>query len=327
MRAWRRCLRTAAVAALALGVVLGAHAQHIPGTAARVNGTEITNFRLERHFEEYLAGQRRHVSSMINPRVYKKLKREALDQLIERELLWQAARGAGVTVPDDDVRAALQALQAQLKSREAFLHKLEQAGFDEPRYADYVRQALAGTKYLQVRTAESSAVSDTDVAAYYANNRHRFQQPESVRARHILLRLAAGATPEQRAAARAKLEHIRAELLDGADFADLARRYSEDTSASAGGGLGVVARGRMVKAFDEALFALAPGAVSEVIQTHAGLHVIRADERFAAGEVPLDDVRASIRARLADERRARQAREIVERLRAAAAVDVLVQLD
>ncbi|HEX6828685.1 MAG TPA: hypothetical protein VF104_06870, partial [Burkholderiales bacterium] len=79
-----RALRTAV---LALLLAAGPSAAQIVGTAARVNGAEISNLRLERHFDEYVKGKGRNITKMINPKVYKKLKREALDQLIDKELL------------------------------------------------------------------------------------------------------------------------------------------------------------------------------------------------------------------------------------------------
>jgi SurA N-terminal domain len=149
-------------------------AQNIPGVAARVNGVEIGNFRLERHFDEFLKGQRRNIGAMINPRVYKKLKREALEQLIERELLWQAAQAEGVSVDDAQVQAALQQMQERMKSHDAYLRKLEAAGFDEKSYAEYLRQDLAGTMYLLHKSSTAPEVSDEEIAAFYRSHLHRF---------------------------------------------------------------------------------------------------------------------------------------------------------
>lgn len=165
--------------ATALGLVAAtAFAQSVPGVAARVNGVEIGNLRLERHFDEFLKSQRRNITAMINPRVYKKLKREALDQLIERELLWQAAQADGVVVEDAEVQAALRQMQERMRGRDAYLRKLELAGFDENSYAEYLRQDLAGAKYLIHHAAQSPVVSDDEVAAFYQRNLHRFQKLE-----------------------------------------------------------------------------------------------------------------------------------------------------
>jgi len=173
----RRLIAAALAAAAALAGGGTARAQNIPGAAARVNGAEISNHRLERHFDEYVKAQRRNITAMINPRVYKKYKREALDQLIERELLWQAAKADGAVAPDDEVQAALAEMQAQLGSREAYLRRLEQSGFDERGYTEYVRQALSGARLLNRRVPAAPEVADEEIAAFYRSNLHRFGAP------------------------------------------------------------------------------------------------------------------------------------------------------
>lgn len=178
LRPDRRRLLAAALAAAALAGGGVARAQNIPGAAARVNGVEISNFRLERHFEEYLKGQRRSVTAMINPRVYKKLKHEALDQLIERELLWQAARTEGVVAADDEVQAVLARMREQLGTREAFDRKLAHAGFDEAAFAEYMRRSLSGAKLLGRRVHAAPEVGDDEIEAYYRANIHRFGEPQ-----------------------------------------------------------------------------------------------------------------------------------------------------
>ncbi len=315
---------------LALTAALGAGpvaAQNIPGAAARVNGVEISNFRLERHFEDYLKNQRRNVSSMIHPRVYKKLKREALDQLIERDVLWQAAKAGSVAVDDAELQAALAQMQAQLKDRAAWSRRLAHAGFDERSFAEYVRQDLMGAKYLLRSSSDVAPVSDDEVAAFYRANLHRYQQPETVRARHILIKATPGAASDVRAAARERIDALVLQLRAGADFADLARRYSEDNSAAAGGDLGEVPRGRTVKPFEEALFALQPGQVSDVVPTQFGFHLIRQEGLTPASTRSLEEAAESIRARLLADKRTAAAREVVARLKSEARIERIAQID
>lgn len=100
-----------------------------------------------------------------------------------------------------------------------------------------------------------------------------------VRARHILLRAPAEATPAQRDSVRALAESLQQRAAAGEDFAQLAQQYSQDGSASSGGDLGYFGRGRMVAPFEEAAFQLQPGEVSPVVETPFGYHVIRLEDR------------------------------------------------
>lgn len=119
-------------------------------------------------------------------------------------------------------------------------------------------------------------VTDDELRAMYEE-----ESPEvELRARHIMLRLPIGADVAARDSVRAELEEIRRQIAEGADFADMARRHSQDPgTARAGGDLGFFGRGDMVAPFEQAALSLEPGEVSEVVQTPMGLHVIRVDER------------------------------------------------
>lgn len=123
----------------------------------------------------------------------------------------------------------------------------------------------------------------------YKTDPKRFEAPEQIKIRHILLR---PIEPNARSEAEALLKEIKA----GADFAELAKKRSQDQgSAAKGGDLGLVSKGRMVKAFEDAAFSLGQvGAVSEVIETNFGFHIIKLDERKPAGVRSFDEVKESL---------------------------------
>ncbi|MDH4560072.1 SurA N-terminal domain-containing protein [Pseudomonas sp. BN411] len=118
------------------------------GIAARVNGADISNFRLERHFADYLKIQGRQVGAIRSPVAYKRLKREALQQLIDKELLWQEAGRLGVTVSDEEISASLAEMKAAFADTQGFDRALAEAGFDEAGYRDYLRHELAASRVL-----------------------------------------------------------------------------------------------------------------------------------------------------------------------------------
>ncbi|MFC5697080.1 SurA N-terminal domain-containing protein [Pseudomonas sp. GCM10022186] len=136
------------------------------GIAARVNGTDISNFRLERHFADYLKIQGRQVGAIRSPAVYKRLKREALQQLIDKELLWQEAGRLEVSVTDEEIAASLAEMQAAFGDTQGFARALEEAGFDEADYRDYLRHELVASRVLD-KLAEVTPPSDEEVRATY----------------------------------------------------------------------------------------------------------------------------------------------------------------
>lgn len=167
-----------------------------------------------------------------------------------------------------------------------------------------VRLALVVVDPAQVQ--EDVAIDDAEiealladsaprVRAFYDENAERYRQPEKVRARHVLFRVAPGADEAEveriRSLADAALARIRA----GEDFATVAEELSEDPgSKQKGGDLGFFARGQMVPAFEEVAFSLEPGATSEIVKTDFGFHVIRVEERQAAEERSFDEAAREI---------------------------------
>jgi hypothetical protein len=112
-----------------------------------------------------------------------------------------------------------------------------------------------------------------------------FQRDEQVHARHILFKVAEGATPAQEAEVRARAEQVQRELRDGGDFAAFAQQYSDDTStAEKGGDLGFFPRGQMVQPFEEVAFSLEIGETSDLVRTEFGYHLYMS-RRQIAGEV------------------------------------------
>jgi peptidyl-prolyl cis-trans isomerase C len=124
---------------------------------------------------------------------------------------------------------------------------------------------------------------------FYKAEAKRFEQPEQVRARHILVR---STEPD----ARKKAEQLLQKLKAGANFEEVAAAESQDPgNAARGGDLGFFPRGRMVPTFDEAAFKLEkPGQLSEVIESPFGFHIIRLEEKRAAGAPPFDEVKSQL---------------------------------
>jgi len=158
----------------------------------------------------------------------------------------------------------------------------------------------AKISYLLVDTAPFSAsveLSEGDLEKYYQRHLDRFEVPEQVRASHLLIRVPQDATAAVQAEKRALIESLREKALQGEDFAALAKRYSEDPgSGKQGGDLGFFSRGTMVPSFENAAFSLNVGAISEVVTTDFGYHLIRLSARQAAQIKPLTAVIEEVRA-------------------------------
>jgi peptidyl-prolyl cis-trans isomerase D len=137
-------------------------------------------------------------------------------------------------------------------------------------------------------------VSPQEVQEYYTLHIDEYQRPQKVRVRNILIRVSQDAGPDEVEAAHKKAEQVLAEARRGADFAALARKYSDDPSRSEGGDLGYFSRGEMDPALGEVVFSLQKGAISPVVRTRYGFHILKVEDVQAAKTKKLDEVKEEI---------------------------------
>jgi peptidyl-prolyl cis-trans isomerase D len=163
----------------------------------------------------------------------------------------------------------------------------------------------------------TAPVAEAEVEKYYSEHAAEFETPRQARAAHILVRVAETGGSQAEDDARAKIADVIRRSKAGEDFAKLAREVSQDpASAPKGGELGWVAKGEMVPAFEQALFALGKGDISpEPVRTPFGFHAIKVHEIREGGKKPLKEVAAKIRERLTTEAADRAARARADDLR------------
>jgi peptidyl-prolyl cis-trans isomerase D len=147
----------------------------------------------------------------------------------------------------------------------------------------------AGADYIQ-----SAQVSDAQLQKDYQESIDSFRTPERVRVRHILLKTQ-GKPKEEAAKLRAKAEDLLKQLKAGGDFAELAKKNSDDTaSAQKGGELGWVTHGQMVPNFEKAAFSLKPGELSGIVDTEYGYHIVQAEEKQEAHTKTFEEARPEL---------------------------------
>jgi peptidyl-prolyl cis-trans isomerase D len=172
-----------------------------------------------------------------------------------------------------------------------------------------VKYALLDVQAIRARTQ----VTPQDVENYYEDNAQQYSTPEQVRASHILLKTEG----KDDAAVRKQAEDILAKAKSGADFAQLATKFSEDDGSKVkGGDLGLFPKGQMVPEFDAVAFTLAPGQISELVKSQFGYHVVKVLEKQPASKRTLDEVRVQIEDQVKTQRAQDEAQRIVTDLNA-----------
>ncbi len=252
-------------------------------------------------YEQILAGSRMTVSQFEEGMRYDLLSAKVLDHLGRfghvspsalKDIFDYQYRGIKL----DYVAVKADAYKDKVEKTDANLT----AFFDENK-AKYQTEPQVKTKYLQFPLADFSQTSEPaeeEIAKFYQSNIDKYTMPERRQARHILIKTAATDSAEQKAAKRKKIDEIAASIQAGKDFAELAKKNSEDSSAKQGGDLGLFGRGQMIKPFEDAAFSMKEGQVSDVVETTFGLHLIKLEKIEAAKTKTIDEVKATITAQL-----------------------------
>jgi peptidyl-prolyl cis-trans isomerase D len=158
---------------------------------------------------------------------------------------------------------------------------------------------------------KATVMSPAEIEQSYNSSLELYTTPEQVRASHILL----STEGKDDATVRAQAEDVLKQAKSGVDFAELAKKYSEDESnKDTGGDLDYFPRGRMVAEFDQTAFTLEPGQISDLVKTQFGYHIIKVVDKKPASTRTLDEVRAEITERLTYERATQQAGDLAQML-------------
>ncbi len=318
----RLCLILITVVGLAcMALPLSAEEKKTPeAKVAVVNGSVIS----QDNFNRELNIVQQRLTSMgktLNDSQLQELKTEVLERLINLELLYQESQSNGIKVEEAAINEQLNALRKKFPNEDEFKKALQKMNFSETYLTSQIRRDLAIKQFIDTQFAEKVMISDEEAKSYYDSHPDAFNKPEQIKASHILVKVDPQADETQKAAARKKIEEIQQKLKKGEDFATLAKESSQCPSSDKGGDLGYFGRGQMVKPFDDAAFALAPGEVSPIVETKFGYHIITVADKKTETSIAYKDVKEKLQQHLKQNKVQEQVNDYVEGLKKKAKVE------
>lgn len=259
---------------------------------ATVGDTKIKEKELKRRMEPmfYMNGKTKLEDEQIDY-----YEQNMIDYITTTEVLYQEGVKNKIKVDKDEINSQYEALMSSITQtfqmeEEDFLKKFK---LTKKEVEQSLEKEMIASKFIE----KDSNVTDKEVEEYYKKNKEDFDQ---VQASHILIQTVdengEDLSDEKKKEAKKTAEDILKKALEGADFAELAKKYSEDSSAESGGDLGFFGKGQMVPEFEEAVFKLNKGEItSKLVETQYGYHIIKkTDEKTQA----LDDVKDSLKEQL-----------------------------
>jgi len=280
-------------AALGLLAALPAHAQPVSlvdRIVAVVNREVVTYSELRERRESTERQLRRQGTPLPEPAL---LEGQLLERLILEKAQLRLAQDNGIRVDEVQLDRTIERVaQSNNLALPDFRRALERDGVNFERFREEVRAQIMLTRLREREVDERIEVNETEIDLYLEDSKGGASRGGEFNFAHLLVRLPEQAAPERIEQARAKADKARAEALAGGDFARIAASYSDGADALQGGAMGWRAEDRLPELFSRALKALRPGAVSEVLRSPAGFHVLKLiDSRNAGGEAPVTQTR------------------------------------
>ena len=295
------------------------HAKVFDEVAAKIN-TEIVTLSLVKERADLL--RQKYLRSPVGIPEEELLK-EALNMIIDERLMLQEGKKLGFIVDEDSIDAAMKDIAQKNGLQEVQLEQmLEREGRSLSSYRNHIRDQILVSKITRFEISNRVKVSDKEVNQYYRDHQKEFWEDGRVRARHILFIAERSSSETNRKVKLQQAKKVLNEIRKGKDFAELAMEYSEDVSASDGGDVGFVVRGKMVREFEEAVFDLKPGQISDIVETEYGYHIIKVEEVVSGNTLTLKDAKERVTKVLTMEKQKQGYEDWMGELKKAAFIEV-----
>jgi peptidyl-prolyl cis-trans isomerase C len=245
----------------------------------------------------------------VSPEEKEDLERSFLVQTVDRELTLAEAARLNIQLSAQKVEASMAEARADYPVEE-FNSLLAERGLSEAQWRQDLEESLLTEKLVRQAAYALVTVTDEEIAAYYQEHQDEFNRPEQVRARQILM------------ADEADGNRLLEELRQGADFAVAAREHSLSPDAEDGGALDFFARGEMPLEFDQVVFSLPVGQLSDLVKSEYGYHIFQVQERRQADKLSLAMAHDHIRDILREQNEAQAYQEWLRSLRERAVITV-----
>ena len=291
---------------------------------ASVNGTSITEADIQMETNR-IQLQAKTMGQPIDDTMMGAMREKVIQSLINREILFQQSKAKGITIDAIEIDSQMDQIKQRMQSDQPFESQLAEMGISMEAFRYQVIQATAIQKLLEMDVYAQTTVSEKEARIFFENNPQFFKKPEEVKASHILIQIKTEDSIEQKLEARQKIEDIQKKLAAGADFAELAKEFSEGPSNVNGGDLGYFDRKRMVKPFSDAAFSLQPGQVSDIVETRFGFHLIRVTDKKPKSSYAFENIKHQLNEMLQRKKIQEETLQYLKKLRDNADVKQMTQ--
>ncbi len=263
---------------------------------AIVNNEIITNYELEKAFKSLQPADQEKGRQ-------EEIKKQLLFQLIDQKLVELQIKRLGIKISSEDVEKSVARIKQEqgLNRPEDFAAALAKGGMSEAELRDKIKEQILRFRLVSREIGSKIVVPEAKVQEYFEKNKSKFQKTEGIHLAHIVLTTPEKDSSDEILKQKKKAEEIWEGLKKGEDFSELARRYSQDSSAAQGGDLGFFGWDEIDPSLKTALSAMKPGEFSQVLRSPQGWQIVKLIALQGAKEIGLEEVREQVREKLFQE--------------------------
>ncbi|MDA8099530.1 MAG: peptidyl-prolyl cis-trans isomerase [Nitrospiraceae bacterium] len=293
---------------LLLVFVASAFAAENAQIAAKVNNAVITEKELDAAIDRYIPRATYHGN--ITEEKRNEYRQQALDELIDLELLYQHALKNGMKADKNKVKEHMEQFQKQFRSKKEYKEFLSKSGLTEDHLKTMTEKDIVTTDAVQKLIMDPARMKDEDVKKYYDENTEKFRQPETAKFRII-------STKDEK-----KTQEAFGKVKAGEDFSAVAMSLSEDKYRIFGGETGLVHRGRMIPGLDEIAFKLKAGETAGPVLVEGVWYIVRCDEMNPPKQVSYEEAKERLKVDLEKKRFRERWDSLRKELCAAAKIEI-----
>jgi parvulin-like peptidyl-prolyl isomerase len=282
-----------------------------------VNDQKVDQAMIDAEFQRLAPSYVQHFPDKPEEEARDEITTFARENVIEQVLLQQAAQREGADVPPERIDEAYEMILKQHGGKTAFYRRFFDS--DESKEAEVkkdVERRMRTEAFIESITGDALEITEEEMKKFYQDNPERFLQPERVHAAHIVKH---AKTPEEIEKARPELEQVRKRLRNKANFAEQAKEHSDCPDNN--GDLGVFPRGQMVPEFEEVVFKMEPGEISEVFESPFGVHIAQVSEKFPETKMPYEEAHEAIERNLPQIKRQEAIEKFIDKEKANAVIE------
>jgi peptidyl-prolyl cis-trans isomerase C len=279
--------------------------------AVSVDGKELKKAELEKRLKEKMNLYKDKIPTDKQKEARDAIKKQLIEEFVLRTLLVNEVNRQKVEATDKEIKADTDQIKASLPPNKKLEDFLKENNIPK----EDIALGIKVKKLVALELGKNAKPTKKEISKFYDDNKDKFSTPENVHVRHILVTIDQADDDKIKAEKKEKIEKLRKQLVDGADFAEIARINSDCPSKEKGGDLGIIKKNQTVKEFEEAAFSQEKNVIGPVVKTEFGYHIIQVIDHQQAKMTPLADVQGKISSYLEQQKQTEAFGKLIQKLR------------